>query len=179
MIDVLSTTQLVLRDAGYTTKIATSERREVLYFEDATLMGFGCVFDSQATLLTQWRGIEMSLLARNASSLRAAGDKAWNVYLLLLTASRTDTVEDRQVRWIEENLERTRKLAASGLGTREDVSRALLPILPIQQQPSLQQGDFTERLQRRVRSIAPRAAEIAFNDSVSPGEVVRLLGEPV
>jgi hypothetical protein len=179
MIDVLSTTQLILRDAGYTTRIVVTERSKVLYFEDATLMGFGCEFDTPVTLLEQWRAIEMTLLVRNALSLRAAGDKAWNVYLLLFTASAGNDTENRAIRWIEENLERTRKLAACGLGTREDVTRALLPILPIQQQPLLQQGDFTERLQRRVRSIAPRAAGVVFNDSVSPDEVVQLLGDPV
>jgi predicted RecB family nuclease len=83
----------------------------------------------------------------------------------------------RQIARIEEDLERTRKLASSGITTREELVRTLLPILPLQFQPSLQPEDVTERLRRRIRAIAPNAAQIALNEDVPVTEVVRLLGE--
>jgi hypothetical protein len=178
MIDVLNTAQLILRSAGFNTRLVNGTGAATLYFEDTTLMGFGCAFDSPATLLSQWRTTENALLAKNAASLRAAGEKAWNVYLLLFTQERGDASETRQVQWIEEDLQYTRKLAACALATREDVIQALLPLLPIQLQPLLQQGDLTERLQRRIRSIAPRAANIALNENAPPEDVVRIFGEP-
>jgi hypothetical protein len=179
MIDVLSTTQLILRAAGFSTRLATGDGPDILYFEDSNVMGFGRAFETPAALLSEWRTTETALLTRNAQRFRAAGEKAWNVYLLLLTASSANVSEDRHVRWIEEDLERTRKLAACGLVSRDDLTNALLPILPIQSQPSLLQDNFSERLHRRIRAIAPRAADIVLTDAVSPEEVVRLFGGPL
>ncbi len=120
----------------------------------------------------------MSLLTRFAAGFRTAGEKAWNVYCVFLCGSAADSVQNRQVRWIEENLERTRKIAACGLASREDLLRALLPVLPLQYQPVLRAEDVTERLQTRIRTIVPRASHVVLDQAVSPAEVVRLLGGP-
>ncbi len=178
MIDVLSTMQVVLREAGFTTRLTSVDRLPIVCFEDDDLMGFGCVFEDAGGLLARWKTTEMSLLTRYAASLRAAGEKAWNVYCIFLCGSATDSVQNRQVRWIEEDLERTRKVTGCGLASREDLVRALLPILPLRYQPVLQEEDVTLRLQRRIRTIAPRAAEVVLSEDVLPAEVVRLLGGP-
>lgn len=178
MIDVLSTMQVVLRESGFTTRLTSVDRSPIVCFEDDDLMGFGCVFDDAGDLLARWKAIEMSLLTRHAPSLRAAGEKAWNVYCLFLCGPAADSMLSRQVRWIEEDLERTRKITGSGLATREDLVQALLPVLPLRYQPVLQEGDVTLRLQRRIRTIAPRAAEVALDERISAAEVVRLLGGP-
>jgi len=72
-----------------------------------------------------------------AAQFRAAGDKAWNVYSVFVTEARASIEEHRQVRWIEEDLERTRKITATGVIAREDVVKALLPLLPIMAKPVL------------------------------------------
>jgi hypothetical protein len=179
MIDLLSTVQVVLREAGFTTRLISGDRSPVVCFEDDALIGFGCVFSDPGELLTTWKAKEMSLLKQNALSFRAAGEKAWNVYCLFLCGSGADQVQSRQVRWVEEDLERTRKIAACGLASRGDLVRALLPILPLQYQPILQAEDVTERLQRLIRTIAPKASDVALDETVSAAEVVRLLGEPI
>ncbi len=178
MMDLISTLQVILREAGFTTHLTSIDRSPIVSFEDDTLMGFGCVFEDPGALLASWKATEMSLLTRYAPSLRTAGEKAWNVYCLFLCSSAAEPDQNRQVRWIEEDLDRTRKVAACGLASREDLVRALLPVLPLQYQPVLRAEDVTERLRTRVRTIAPRASDVALDESVLPAEVVRLLGGP-
>lgn len=179
MIDVLSTLQGVLREAGFTTRLVSIDRFSVVCFEDDALVGFGVVFGDPDELLEQWKATEISLLGRFAPVLRAAGDKAWNVYCAFLCGADAAPGQNRQVRAIEEDLERTRKVAACGLATREDLVRVLLPVLPLQYQPALRPEDVTERLLRRIRTIAPRASDAALDAAMPPAEVVRLLGDPV
>lgn len=178
MIDVLSTLQVVLQEAGFTTRLTSIDRSSIVCFEDDTLMGFGCAFEDPSGLLTRWKATEMSLLRRYAPSLCAAGEKAWNVYCLFLCGAAADPIQNREVRWIEEDLDRTRKIAACGVASREDLKRALLPVLPLQYQPVLRPEDVTERLQARIRTIAPRASQVVLNEAVSVVEAVRFLGEP-
>jgi hypothetical protein len=177
MIDVLSTVQVVLNEAGFITHLASVDQTSIVCFEDDVLTGFGCIFEDPESLLTRWKTIEMSLLMRYAPNLRAAGEKAWNVYCVFLCSSSVNLDQRRQVRWIEEDLERTRKITGCGLVSREDVVRCLLPILPLQFQPVIRVEDVTERLQARIQNIAPIASEIVLEASIAPAEVVRLLGE--
>jgi len=178
MIDVLSTMQGVLREAGFTTRLISVDRFPIVCFEDDDLMGFGCVFEDPSDLLARWKATETSLLTRHAASLRAAGDKAWNVYCVFLCGPAADSILNRQVRWIEEDLERTRKITGCGLASRDDLVQALLPVLPLRNQPVLQEDDVTARLQRRISTIAPRAAAIVLDRGTPAAEVVRLLGGP-
>lgn len=86
-------------------------------------------------------------------------------------------IQSREVRWIEEDLEKTRKIAACGVASREELLRALLPVLPLQYQPVLRPENVTERLESRIRNIAPTAFDFVLDQSVHPAEVVKLLGE--
>lgn len=177
MIDLLSATRAVLTESGFVTRLATVERLPILRFEDEALLGFACVFDSPDDLLQRWKPTELSLLKHYSATLRVAGDKAWNVYCVFLCRSAADPEESRQVRWVEEDLERTRKVTSCGLASREDLVRALLPLLSLQQQPVLGAEDVRERLQRRILAIAPKVADVALDEAVPIAEVVRLLGE--
>jgi hypothetical protein len=176
MIDLFSTLQVVLRDVGFTTHLASIDRSSIVCFEDDVLTGFGCIFEDPESLLRQWKSMEMSLLTYYAPSLRAAGEKAWNVYCVFLCGLVADPDQNRRVRWIEEDLDRTRKVAACGLASREDLIRALLPIMPLQYQPVLRLEDGTARLRTRIHTISPKAVDIVLDESVSPSEVVRFLG---
>ncbi len=178
MIDVISTVQVVLREANFTTRLVSLDRSPVVCFEDDVISGFGRVFEDPEALLSGWRATEMSLLKFFASSFRFAGDKAWNVYCIFLCSRAADPIQNRQVRWVEEDLARTRKIAACGVGSRDDIVRVLLPILPLQQQPVLRAEDLTKRLETRIRTIAPKASAVVLDEEVSPAEVARLLGAP-
>jgi hypothetical protein len=177
MTDLKSTVQVVLQDAVYETWLLSVDGLPTIGFEDNAVMGFVCLFEDAATLLRRWRDLETKLLTVHASSLQKAGEKTWNVYSVFLCSSADDT-QLREIRWIEEDLERTRKIAASGLSTRDEIVRALLPLLPIQRQPLLDSEDFdlTQRLRKRFASIAPDAANAVLDETVTPAEVVRLLG---
>jgi hypothetical protein len=178
MTDLKSPVQVVLQDAGYETWLMSVDGLPAVGFEDSAVMGFVCIFEDASSLLRRWRDLETKLLTGHASSLQKAGEKTWNIYCVFLSSGTTDEVHLREIRWIEEDLERTRKIAACGLSTRDEIVKALLPLLPIQRQPFLDTEDFdlTQRLRKRIASIAPDAAGAVLDESVTPAEVVRLLG---
>lgn len=177
-MDLKSQLQIVLQEAEYQTWLISVEGLDAVGFEDDTVMGFACLFHNPQALLQRWRAVETVLLTTHTSSLQKAGEKTWNIYSVFLSAEKADEVQSREVRWIEEDLERTRKITGCGLIERQDLVRALLPVLPLQYQPVLDTEDFdlTQRLRRRVADIAPTAVIAAFDDEVSPSEVVRVLG---
>lgn len=177
VIDLLSTSQLLLRDAGFTVRLNSVARKPVVCFEDTALLGFCSAFEHTEELLEGWKPFETEILSRFAPDIRAAGEKAWNVYCVFLCGGSSDAVQRRMVSWIEEDLERTRKIAASDIPSREDLVRVLLPVLPIQYQPALQHEDFTARLQKRINDIAPQAAQAVLDLDVPVAEAARLLGE--
>jgi hypothetical protein len=176
MTNILTSLQSLLLDAGFETRLAAMDRIPVLTFEDDVLMGFACVFEQASAMTMDWKATELQLLRRYAPSFRVAGDKAWNVYSVFLCSEPLPPAQKREVRWIEEDLEHTRKIAASGIQTREDLVQALLPVLPLQFQPVLQPEDMAQRLHKRVQAITPLAAEAVMGE-VPPGDVARLLGE--
>ncbi|MVT69466.1 hypothetical protein GPL21_30695 [Bradyrhizobium pachyrhizi] len=176
MTDLLSTLQLVLKDGGYQCWLMPVERRAGVTFEDDTLMGFGYVFEDPQSLIEQWRAQEAATLNRYASRFRAANEKAWNIYSIFLCATAAEEAQARVIRQIEEDLDRTRKIAACGVGTVDEVVTALLPIMPLQYRPTLEQEDYAARLRRRIADFAPDAAEAALNEDVPPADVIALLG---
>jgi hypothetical protein len=177
MIDLLSTSQVLLKDAGYTVRLSSLQRSSMVCFEDSAVVGFCAVFETPIEMIRKWKMYEDEILVRFSPSFRAAGDKAWNVYCIFLCGTDPTKNEKREVGFIEEGLERTRKIAACGVSSREALVRALLPILPIQNQPVLTDFDVTERLKRRIGDIAPNAKEVALDDAIPAAEIVRLLGE--
>jgi hypothetical protein len=178
MMDLKSPVQVTLQDAGYETWLLSVDGLPAVGFEDSTVMGFVCFFEDTPSLLRLWRHLETKLLIGHASSLQRAGEKTWNIYSVFLSSGNSDESSMREVRWIEEDLERTRKIAACGLNTRYEIVKALLPLLPIQRQPLLESEDFdfTQRLLTRLASIAPSAANVALDETITPAEVARLLG---
>lgn len=175
MSDVLSLVQGVLQEGGYRTWLTPLGRRTAVCFEDDAVMGFVAVFDDSAAVLNSWRQSEAAFLQQYVDDIRTAGDKAWNVYSVFLAAGAADPRTTREIRAIEEDLERTRKIAATGVTYREAVVAALLPLLPLQQQPALNREEVGERFRRRVTAIAPGAADMLLNENVSPKDVARRL----
>jgi hypothetical protein len=175
MSDVLSLLQGVLQEGGYRTWLTPIDKRTAVCFEDDAVMGFAMLFDEPAALLAGWRDAETAFLRQHGERIRLAGDKAWNVYCVFLTAASATAAEGRMIRLIEEDLERTRKIGASGVSHRDALVGALLPLLPLQQQPVLEREDVAERFRRRVLAIAPSAAEVVLDESVSPKDVARRL----
>jgi hypothetical protein len=178
MTDITSTAQIILQEAGFETWLVGVDQHTAVCFEDDAIMGFVCIFDEPHALLEHWGSMEIALLKRHASRFRAAEEKAWNIYSIFLCAMTASENETRAIRRIDEDLERTRKIAACGLAGHDDVVTALLPILPIQYRPQLEDEDVTERLKRRIAAIAPAVVDVALEEDVPPTEVVRMLREP-
>jgi hypothetical protein len=178
MTDFTSPLQVVLQEAGYQTWVVSVSGIETVCFEDDAVMGFACIFGDAATLLAHWREVETMWLRKHAPSLHKAGEKTWNLYSVFLCTSSADPIQMRELRAIEEDLERTRKIASCALNNRTALIAAVLPLLPLQSQPILDSDDFdlTQRLRKRIATIAPAAAGAALDLGVSPNEVVRLLG---
>lgn len=177
MNKLLSTVFGVVQDARYSARFADFDGDSIICFEDDSSIGFIKVFSSAKLLLGSWQELETALIRRFATSFRAAGEKAWNVYLVMLCDETTDSNTDRTVRWIEEDLRYTRKLTGTGIVTRDDAIKILLPILPIQFQPALVPTDFEERIRNRIDVIATGASSYFFNNDVPPVDVVRLLSD--
>lgn len=178
MTELQSPVQVVLQDAGYQTWLSSVSDDTVIVFEDDAVMGFVCLFDDVTSMLQRWREMETSFLRAHAPALQRGGEKTWNVYCAFLCSAAPDKAQVRPVRWIEEDLERTRKIAACGLTNRDQIVNALLPLLPIQYQPILESEEFdlTQRLRKRISDIAPGAASAALDDAVPANEIVRMLG---
>jgi hypothetical protein len=172
-----SQAQVILQEAGYRTWLEPLDQSTAICFEDDSALGFVFIFEDVRSLLEKWQSIESALLVKHADFLRRAGEKAWNVYSVFLTDGIGDDVQQRQVRYIEENLERTRKITGCGLQAHEHVVLALLPILPIQYKPILDRENAEERLRKRVEQIAPAATEAVMDGEVAATEVVPLLRE--
>ncbi len=96
--------------------------------------------------------------------------------VFLCEAAANDTCR-REIRWIEEDLEQTRKLAGCGITNRQELERILLPLLPLQYAPSIQVDDVQGRLSKRIGGIAPRIERIALDDQVTPIEVAKMLAD--
>jgi hypothetical protein len=175
MIDLLTTTQTVLGEAGFETWLVRGTFGTIVCFEDISVMGFVGIFSTTDALLQDWKRFESEMLDRYAAPIRGSGEKAWNVYTVLLTTDAPSPESKRSVRWIEEDLSRTRKLAGCDLQTRNDVLEALLPLVPVQQQAAIQADDANERLMKRIRAVAPSVENIALNDDVAVQDVVNVL----
>ena len=115
---------------------------------------------------------------QHAPRLQTAGEKAWNVYCVFLCSADPTPIEQHEIDWIEENQERTRKIAAAGIIGHDELVNALLPVLPLQYSAMLSAEDLTERLRKRITTIAPEASAAALDEKVSATEVARLLGAP-
>jgi hypothetical protein len=178
MSDLTSALEVVLQESGYRTAPVSVEDMLAVLFEDEALLGFVVMFEDVRTLLGRWQAVETALLTRYAPHLQAAGDKAWNVYCAFLSSADASTAEQHELDWIEENQERTRKIAAAGIVGKQELCGALLPVLPLQYRAVVASENLTARLQRRIATIAPNAAATALDERVPAAEVARILGAP-
>lgn len=179
MIDLLTTSLALLRENLYATRLTQWGKDTVVMFEDESVLGFVFTFESPENLIGGWRAAETAFLRAEAVRFRAAGDKAWNVYCVLLSNGPGDAAQIRQIGWIEEDLERTRKIAACNVASRSELTQALLPLFRLQQRPLLQSETFETRLHRRVAKIAPHAAAAVLDAGVDATEAARQLREQI
>lgn len=165
--------QLALRAAGYDARPAIVEGTAVLGFEDASLIGFVHEFPGVESLFAEWRDAEARVLRAFSDRLRAAGDKAWNVYTVLLTAGLATPEAEQRLLTIEEDLSMTRKLARAHV-TTDSLSAVLLPLLPLQPNLVSNVDDFESRVRVKLASVASANVAAALLGSAEPDALARI-----
>lgn len=129
-----------------------------LQFEDDTVLGLCVIFPSAEDIALGWQEQQSVFLKKAAKSLRHSGLKSWNVYSVFLTSGRASKDTANQLLRIEDNFEGTRKIAQCEVVSPADLTRALLPLLPIQNSVVLRQDeDVLNRLRGRVSAQAVSA----------------------
>jgi hypothetical protein len=172
-MDIGMQAEVVLRQAGYETWPWLSGPTPAVCFENEAVAGFLHAFDTGEALLAGWRGAQDVALARHASALRIAGDKAWNIYSVLLAREASPELA-REIERIEEDFSMTRKIARAGIQSAQDLTRALLPLLPLISQPTIIDADYDAQLRDRLKDV-PVHAVTAFLGPVDPADVARIL----
>ena len=174
-MDIASQAEAVLRNAGYDTWTSTSVSPPVVCFENSVLVGFIHVFDSADSILREWEDRQKVVLSRHAMALRISGDKAWNVYSILLTGDKTQD-KMHAVEKLEEDFALTRKIARTAIQTTVDIEKALLPLTAICANPLASDAAFEDRLRSQLHNV-PERAVAAFLSETSADEVARILGD--
>lgn len=169
--------QIILNEAGYKTKFSV-EIKDILYFEDKSLLGFVAIYLSAQELIGKWKKQEAEFLMRHAKKLRVVPQKAWNAYSVFLAMEEIkDASLKTELLGIEEDFQGTRKIARAGLISYTDVVRALFPLLPIQNRISLGSEDLFMRLRDRVE--LPERPLLALLKGVDPKDIANILLEGV
>lgn len=174
MIDLTGIARTVLSSAGYTVWTARVDTATLL-FEDEALSGQVVAFDSISNLLQSWEATQDRFLRRFSRELRASKDKAWNVYSVFLTVDSIGPGIEAPTS-IEEDFRGTRKIVGVGLRGNEDVTRTLLPLLPVQNLI----GDLTvnpiEELRTRL-SLLDATKDLVLGDATASEIATAILTE--
>jgi hypothetical protein len=161
MNDILEFTREVLASEHFTVRqlLSTVGRpeaiRSALVFENDIVIGFVLAFDNVATLVSDWRAASDALIRSQAELLGAAGQKAWNTYLVLLAGDEAGFGEALALGQIEENLEGMRKIACGGVNGLTSARGALLPLLPFRAAPVLDPVDMLIEIRERASELSP------------------------
>jgi hypothetical protein len=148
-MDLRLESESILENSGYRVR-ESLEDLPMIYFEDSSLVGFISIEPSCQGLLKTWKTKQDAFLQNNAQRFRSASYKAWNAYSVFLTDDTCSAEEKNELRLIEEDFRGTRKIAVANLVTREDLRRALYPLLPIQNLMSLQGRNASDLLFERL-----------------------------
>jgi hypothetical protein len=174
-MDILTQAEIVLRDAQYETWVWEGGVVPAVCFENQAIMGFLHVFSSAEELLATWEKAQEISLSRHRAALRSSGNKAWNIYSVFISHEFSQNIS-RRIERIEEDFALSRKIARIGIQTASDLSRAILPLLPIKAQPKLENADYEQRLRTRLKDIPDKAVD-AFIGEVPPVDVAHILEE--
>jgi hypothetical protein len=176
-MDIETQAEILLREAGYETWPWGGGPVPVVCFENEAVVGFIHVFGTSDGLLEDWQKAQEVTLARHAPALRLAGEKAWNVYSVFI-AGDGPGARMRDIEQIEEDFRQTRKIARAGVQTGSDLTKVLLPLLPIISQPVIAGTDYQARLQTRLKDVSPEAVA-AFLGPIEAADVARILAETI
>jgi hypothetical protein len=175
MSTILETAAELLQEHGYVVVLKHTDVPHLL-FESEECLGLMIAFADPETLLGNWSIQSAALLEAQKLGLRRSLEKAWNSYLVLLSAARADRLQQALMDSVEEDLVGTRKIARAGMTSREEIARAILPLLPLQSAPNLQPVDMKEEVRIRASQLPPAVMD-AFLAGRDASTVMQLLEE--
>ena len=176
MIDILPASSEMLAGADFSTRVTSAGDGEVLTFEDATILGFLFAYNDPRELIKNWVEDTDGAVKNHQFGLRLAGQKAWNAYVVLLSAAEADFAQFSALSAIEEDLTGTRKIARSGITEVADLRAALLSLFPLQTAPKLEAVDILAEIRQRTTELPPRVVD-AFLSNADGAVVVQVLEE--
>ena len=150
-MNILFEVQIILEKAGYNIRQADKSEENIL-FEDDCLLGFVSIHNSLNDIITNWEEIQDHFLENNASKLRNEPYKAWNAYSVFLTQEKASPEIRKIIFDIEEDLRGTRKIIGDSINTGDELTRCLLPLLPVQKIVKLDFERSPNRLQGRLNN---------------------------
>lgn len=174
MIDILHVARETLTQAGYSVDRVGSDARPALAFEGDAYLGFVFSYPNIPTLQALRVSDANQLIARFTPELRAAGEKAWNVYVVWLAGGDATDIQEAELALLEENLAGTRKVAVGGIQMASDVDAALANLLPLKTPPALNAVDVPAEIRSRTTELDPRAVQ-SFLSSASASQVAQAL----
>jgi hypothetical protein len=164
MSKIIDDARAVLESVGFATFLARPDASS-LDFEDISIMGRLHVLESADQILKTWQSIQDQFLSENAEALGRDTTKAWNLYTILLTSEPPRADIEGRLFSIEDDFRGTRKIARGGIVSREDVTSALSPILPLQNVLPVDLADSKQRMLERLASVRPALRNLATGTS--------------
>jgi hypothetical protein len=161
---------------GFAATRSSVRGREVLIFEDDSVIGFVFSYPNAQSLIAGWGNDSEAAVSAHQLVLRRAGQKAWNTYVVLLASGEASYAEMAALAAIEEDLSGTRKIARSDIKDISDVVAALLPLLPLQSAPRLDAVDMVFEIRQRATELPPRAVD-AFVSDIEVSVVLQVIEE--
>jgi hypothetical protein len=176
MNDLISNSVEVLSVAGYAVRPISAQKREALAFENSVCIGFVIAYDDTDVLLSEWEYDSKAIIGHYGLALRRAGEKAWNVYLVLVSRELRNETRQARLGEIEEDLVGTRKIARDGISDAGELRSALLALLPLQSPPKLEAIDMLAEIRMRASDVDEKGVA-AFLSSADESMVLQLLEE--
>ncbi|MGX5652536.1 hypothetical protein ACWKW4_19950 [Hydrogenophaga borbori] len=175
-MEIFETSEGLLGRMGFTAVMTTVKGREVLVFEDDSVIGFVFSYPNVRSLIASWSSDSEAAVSAHQLALRRAGQKAWNTYMVLLASGEASYADLAALAAIEEDLTGTRKIARSDVKDISDVEAALLPLLPLQSAPKLDAVDMVYEIRQRATELSPRAVD-AFVSGIDESVVLQVIEE--
>lgn len=167
-----------LVNAGYAVGSMKTTIGNVTTFENDTILGFVIYYQTVDELLQKWQTEGDIVLQSAQFSLRRAGTKAWNTYLVYLADAQGEYGQQIRLGSIEEDLVGTRKIARSGLSESLDYRSALLPLLPLQNAPQLEAVDMPSEIRLRTTELPPELLDTFLSGASETTLFLMLESEP-
>src|ERR1700674_2278381 len=111
MIDLITSGADMLIGAGFAAERISINDRDVLIFENPTVLGFLFGYTDSSALVERWVSDSKRAIADHQLGACRAGPKAWNTYMVFLCTEPGDYRQSVAPAGIEEDSTGTRKIS--------------------------------------------------------------------